>query len=300
MPKYVLFDNSALNYISGQPQHGSRLPEVDRQALIEIVRGSVAAGSTVVVVNIAALGELAGLYFSDRARFDLVRDIIFNDWAVRVLRPTFDGKVRPLRTAMEVSVAGKVPMPQALYSSSEWKHMRKVFQTAKGNALDLFAKDASARKGRFAAGQKTDREKAVEELAAAEQDWTAEFVGWETDPKAVVDEWTAFEMNRNRRFYGLPADKSRWPAPRNFVSLWFARGYVCARLRDIFGEGRKATDGGDLYDNIYFEDAAYSDVFVTGDETLARRGRSLLLSTPRILLTEEWVAEMLREQPSGN
>ena len=73
------------------------------------------------------------------------------------------------------------------------------------------------------------------------------------------------------------------------MSLWFARGYVVARLREIFGEGRKATDGGDLYDNIYFEDAAYSDVFVTGDEALARRGRSLRLTSPRILLTEEWV-----------
>jgi hypothetical protein len=83
------------------------------------------------------------------------------------------------------------------------------------------------------------------------------------------------------------------------VSLWFARGYVVARFREIFGEGRKATDGGDLYDNIYFEDAAYSDVFVTGDETLARRGRMLRLSSPRILLTEDWVAEAMKERPLG-
>jgi hypothetical protein len=40
------------------------------------------------------------------------------------------------------------------------------------------------------------------------------------------------------------------------------------------------------------EDAAYSDIFVTGGETLARRGRSLRLLSPRILLTEEWVAEL--------
>ena len=173
------------------------------------------------------------------------------------------------------------------------------FSEGKRNALDLFVTDARARKRRFAAGQKTDREEALEELAAAGQDWKAEFVGWETDPKIVVDEWTAYEMNRNRRFYGLPVDKERWPAPRDFVSLWFARGYVTARLREIFGEGRKATDGADLYDNIYFEDAAYSDVFVTGDETLARRGRSLGLSSPRILLTEKWVAEVLKGQPSA-
>ena len=172
------------------------------------------------------------------------------------------------------------------------------FLESKRNALDILTKDSRARKDRFAADQKTDRVKAVEELAEAGQDWSAEFVGWETDPKVVVDEWTAYEMSRNRRFYGLPVDTSRWPAPRDFVSLWFARGYATARLRDIFGEGRRATDGGDLFDNIYFEDAAYSDVFVTGDETLARRGRSLRLSSPRILLTEEWVAEVLKAQSS--
>jgi hypothetical protein len=299
VPQYVLFDNSALNYISGQPQHGSQLAEVDRKVLVDTVRGSVAAGDAVAVVNYAALGELAGLYFKDRARFDLVRDFLFKDWAVRVLRPTFDSKVQPLRTRMEVLAKAKVPMVQALYWGAEWKHLRKIFQKGKRKALDLIAKDSKARKGRFAAGQKTDRDKAIEELAEAGQDWSAEFAGWETDPKTVVDEWTEFEMNHNRTFYGLPVDKTRWPAPRDFVSLWFARGYVTARLRDIFGEGRKATDGGDLYDNIYFEDAAYSDVFVTGDETLARRGRSLGLSSPRILLTEEWVADVLKGRPSG-
>jgi hypothetical protein len=155
---------------------------------------------------------------------------------------------------MEVLSKGKVPMSRALYSGVEWKHLRKIFSEGKQNDLDRLAKDSVARKRRFVAGQKTDRDKAVEELAEAGQDWSAEFAGWETDPKIVVNEWTAFEMNRNRRFYGLPSDKSRWPAPREFVSLWFARGYVVARLRDIFGDGRKATDGGDLYDNMYFEE----------------------------------------------
>jgi hypothetical protein len=299
VPQYILFENSALNSISGQPQHGSQLGEGDRKLLVDVVRGAVAAGDTVAVVNIAALSEVAGLYFKDRARFDLVRDFLFKDWEVRLLRPTFDAKVQPLRTKMEVLAKGKVPMAHALYSGVEWKHRRKIFLEGKRNDLDMLARDSKARKDRFSAGQKTDREKAVEELAEAGQDWSAEFAGWEGDPKVVVDEWTQFEMNRNRRFLGLPADRSRWPAPRDFVSLWFARGYVTARLRDIFGEGRKATDGGDLFDNIYFEDAAYCDVFVTGDQTLARRGRSLRLSSPRILLTEEWVAEILRKHASG-
>ena len=293
MSQYVLFDNSALNYIAGQLQRGFQLGEVDRKLLVDVVRGSVAAGEKVAVMNTAALGELAGLYFKDRIRFDLVRDVLFKAWAVRMLRPPFDGKVQPLRTRMEVLAKGKVPTAQALYSGAEWKHVRKVFLEGRRNALDLLAKDAAARKALFAASQKTDREKTLAELAAAGQDWSAEFAGWETDPRLVVDEWTLFAMNQDRKFYGLPADKTLWPPPRDFVSLWHARGYVVARLREIFGEGRKATDGGDLYDNIYFEDAAYSDVFVTGDETLARRGRSLRLSSPHILLTEEWVADVL-------
>ena len=188
---------------------------------------------------------------------------------------------------------GKVPTAQALYSGAEWKHVRKDLLGGKAKRSGSPRQGRHGTEGLFAASQKTDREKALEELADAGQDWSAEFAGWETDPRLVVDEWTLFEMNQDRKFYGLPADKARWPPPRDFVSLWHARGYVVARLREIFGEGRKATDGGDLYDNIYFEDAAYSDVFVTGDEALARRGRSLGLSSPRILLTEEWVAEVL-------
>ena len=58
VPQYVLFDNSALNYISGQNQHGSQLAEADRRLLVDVVRGSVVASDTVTVVNIAALSEL--------------------------------------------------------------------------------------------------------------------------------------------------------------------------------------------------------------------------------------------------
>ena len=209
-----------------------------------------------------------------------------------MLRPPFDGKVQPLRTRMEVLAKGKVPTAQALYSGAEWKHVRKVFLEGKRNALDLLAKDAMARKALFAASQKTDREKTLEELAAAGQNWSAEFAGWETDPKLVVDEWTLFAMNQDRKFYGLPADKARWPPPRDFVSLWHARGYVVARLREISARAARQPMAVTSR-QLYFEDAAYSDVFVTGDEALARRGRSLRLSSPRILLTEEWVADVL-------
>ena len=46
---------------------------------------------------------------------------------------------------------------------------------------------------------------------------------------------------------------------------------------------------------MYFEDAAYADVLVTGDDGLARRGRSLGLTSLRILLTEEWVMGTTRK-----
>jgi hypothetical protein len=54
VPQYVLFDNSALNYIAGQPQRGFQIGEVDRTLLVDVVRGSVAAGEKVVVMNAAA------------------------------------------------------------------------------------------------------------------------------------------------------------------------------------------------------------------------------------------------------
>src|SRR5580704_14232795 len=119
VPQHVLFDNSALNYISGQPQHGSQLADGDRGLVIEVVRASVAAGHAVAIVNLAALGELAGLHFKDPVRFALVWNFLFKSWAVRVLRPTFDAKVQPLRIKMELDAKGKVPMAQAFYSGVE-------------------------------------------------------------------------------------------------------------------------------------------------------------------------------------
>jgi hypothetical protein len=70
-----------------------------------------------------------------------------------------------------------------------------------------------------------------------------------------------------------PLDKGCEEAP-----TWTWRAVIASRCRGV---------------------GAQVDVFVTGDETLARRGRSLRLSAPRILLTEEWVAEVLKGSPSG-
>jgi hypothetical protein len=292
MSLQVLFDNSALNHLSGQKVRGVEIDGSDRERVIDVVRGKVAREELVVITSVACIGELAGLYFADRSRFDLVCKFLFEAWDARILRPTHDEKVKPLRIAMELAVKGRVPVEHAVYSGKDWKHIRRAFLEGKRQTMDRYERDAKARKRRYTQQEKQTREGAKADLAAADQDWTAEFDGWEVDPKKVVDEWTAYEMNLNRRFYGLPKDPALWPKPRDFVSLWHARGYQAARVREIIGHNRKI-DGGDLFDAVYFEDAAYADVLVTSDDGLARRGRSLWLSSPRILLTEEWVREML-------
>jgi hypothetical protein len=58
---YLLFDNSALDHLFGQsPLFGA----TTRSAVTERLAEGVNSGALAVLVNLALLGELAGLYFS--------------------------------------------------------------------------------------------------------------------------------------------------------------------------------------------------------------------------------------------
>jgi hypothetical protein len=285
----VLFDNSALNHLFGQSPH------IDEGMRVAVIERMKATAPTVVALNAGLLGEVAGLFFSNRARFDQVSRLLFQTCDWHVVRPAFDDKVRPVRVAMEVQLRGRVPWERVIHPRRETKWMAAAFLDGKRSKLDVLARDASDRKKKFAVGERERRAEAEKELAEGGQRWDAEFKGWEADPSTVVDEWTLFDMRKNPRFYGLPADEERWPKPRDFVTLWFSRAYQVARLHEIFGENRKADDGSDLYDGMYFQEAAYADVLVTGDRRLAGRVKALRLATPRILSTEEWVAELIGE-----
>ncbi len=285
-PRVLLFDNSALNHLFGQ---SPRITNQQRRAVVE----RVTASPLTIALNAALVGEVAGLFFSERKRFDQVARFIFEigDW--HVVRPAFDERVRPLRVAMEAKLKGRIPWSTVVHPRRETKWMASAFLDGKRCKLDELARDATERKRNYAAAERKRRAEAEAELTAKGQHWEAEFKGWKSDPAIVVDDWTLFDMRKNPRFYGLPSNEAEWPKPRDFVTLWFSRAYQVARLREIFGEGRKADDGGDLYDGMYFQEAAYADMLVTGDDRLARRVNTLRLSTPRILSTEAWVGEVL-------
>jgi hypothetical protein len=284
------FDNSALNHLFEQA------PAVDENMRRAVVDHMKAGRSTVIAIHAALLGEVAGLFFSNRARFDRVARFLFDTCNWQVLRPAFDDKGNPIRVALEIQCHGRPPWEKIVHSRRETKWIAAAFTDGKRSTLDKLARDASLRKRKYAAKELERRAEAEKRMLESGQKADAEFTGWAKDPSGVVDEWTRFDMHKNPRFYGLPADATQWPSPRDFVTLWFSRGYQVARLRDIFVENHRCDDGGDLFDGMYFQEAAYADVFVTGDRRLARRARSLRMIAPRILSTEEWVAEVLAEQ----
>lgn len=291
--RVVLFDNSALNHLFGQSPH---IGEHMRVSVIEHVK---ADANTRVVLNAGLLGEVAGLFFSNRPRFDHVAQFLFQTCAWHVVRSAFDQKLRPVRIRMEAELRGRVPWETVIHPRRETKWLAAAFLEGQRSKLDVLARDASERKKRFAVGERARRAEAEKLLAERGQKWQAEFLGWDADPSGVVDEWTALDMRKDPRFYGLPADHSRWPTPREFVTLWFSRAYQVARLRDIFGSHHKCDDGSDLYDGMYFQEAAYADVFVTGDRRLASRVKPLGLRSPRILSTEDWAVELTTPGSSG-
>jgi hypothetical protein len=240
----LLFDNSALNHLFGQS------PGIDdgrRRAVVEHLK---AAPSTVVALHAGLLGEVAGIFFSNRARFDQVSRFLFETCDWHVVRPAFDEKMRPVRVLMEAQLKCRVPWENVIHPRRETKWIAGVFLDGKRSKLDMLARDAVARKKKFAAGERERRAEAEKRLAAKGQSWDAEFRGWETDPSTVVDEWALFDMRKSPRIYGLPSDEEQWPRSRDFVTLWFSRAYQVARLHEIFGGNRKADDGSDLYDGM--------------------------------------------------
>jgi hypothetical protein len=287
--QHVLYDNSALNWLFGQ---SPTLTGAKREAFVARVAGATSAAEVRTILNVPLIGEVAGLFFAREERFASVARFLYETCDGRLIKPPVDANGAMLRLAMERERRGRVPHEHVFYTRHDTKWQRRAFLEGGRAALDRVAGDATARKKRFVVEEGRRREDALAAIKKTGQPWDAEFRGWDTDPQAVVDEWTRYEMERNPKYYGLPRDRARWPKPREFVTLWYARAYHAARLKEI-GEGRKFDDGGDLYDGAYFEDAAYADVFVTGDDAIERRARSVRITAPRVLRPEVWVAEVL-------
>jgi hypothetical protein len=290
---YLLFDNSALNHLFGQ---SALFDQPTRDAVTSRVAEGVGSGALAVLVNLALLGELAGLYFSrkdeNHERFGRAVRFVFEAGKGRLMLPLDQQGLR-LRFGTEVAARGKAPYEQLLQTGRRDRWRVDALVGGKRDGIDKLAADARVRKDSFAQAERIRKTEVDAELKATRQEWADEFRGWEENPHAVIDEWTLHEMTMHPSTYGLPRDRSVWPKPRELPTLWYARAYSAARLKEI-GEGRAHDERGDLYDGIYFQDSVYADVCVTEDDAIHRRSKLARVTHPRFLRTAEWVTEMTR------
>ncbi len=282
MRSFIIWDCSTINALFGQ---SPAIDEATLTAVLARMRSGTDAFEIALILTIPILEEVAGFARKDADRFRRIANTLWNLGGGFVLRPGID------RYPLEVAARAKLPPAQAFYTRSEAEVLRGRYLS---DEAFVRARDEHAYQAKKAYGveQRQTRKEALEALDKNNQHWDAEFRGWDNDRQAVIDEWVAFEMNLNADEYGLPADKSLWPGPREMPTLRYARAYSCARLKEI-GEGRKCDDGGDLYDAVHFEDAAYADVLVTKDKDIIRRAETLALPGLRVVQPEEWAADIL-------
>jgi hypothetical protein len=235
---YLLFDNSALNHLFGQ---SPLFDAAARKAVTKRLADGVGSGALTVLVNLALLGELAGLYFSrkdeNHDRFRQAVRFIFEAGQGSLMLP-LDQQGLLLRFGMEVAARGKAPYEQLLQTGRRERWRIDAFVGGKRDGIDKLAAEARKRKEAFAQAERTRKMEVDAELKAAGQAWADEFQGWDADPHAVVDEWTLHEMTMDPSAYGLPRDRSAWPKPRELPTLWYARAYNAARLRRSAKAGR--------------------------------------------------------------
>ncbi len=295
MPQHVLFDNSALNYLFGQCDQAEvpRCIEV-RERLVKRVQ----AGATALLINRALIGEVAGIHFAakelSQARFAPIATFLFQSCNGLFLGP-FLGEDLRARFDAEVRHGGRAPLDQLLMQSKLRKWIRNAFLKEQTSRLRRFSNEANATKAAFTSDELVRRDAVNSELGFRGQRWNDEFPRWKTDPHGVIDAWTQFEMDHWPRAYSLPWDKSRWPEPRNLVTLWTSRAYHAARLWLVENEGMRVDSRGDLYDGAYFQDSAYADAFVTNDKTLLRIATSAKMPEGRFVRVDEWVERMLHD-----
>jgi hypothetical protein len=290
-PTYLLFDNSALNHLFGQ---SPRFDEATQRAVTERLADAVGSGALTILVNLALLGELAGLYFAPKdlkhERFGRAVRFVFKAGQGRLMLPFGQQGLR-LRFGMEVAARGKAPYEQLLQTGRRDRWISEAFIGAKRDAIDKLAAEARRSKDAFVQGERTRKTEVDARLKAVGGSWADVFREWDVDPQAVIDEWTLHDMTKSPSLYGLPADRGAWPKPRELPTLWYARAYNVARLKEI-GEGRAPDERGDLYDGIYFQDSVYADVFITEDDAIHRRAQLARVTHPRFLRTADWVAEL--------
>jgi hypothetical protein len=280
--QWVLLDNSAVNALFGQ---SALVDGATRDRALARLKAANDTYEVGIVLTFPLLEEVAGIMRRDRERFRRSAEALWTLGDSFLIRPSVE------RFAIEARKRRKLRPYEVFYPRAQVVPLRQAFLDDEA-LVEGGDEHAYQVKRQYEADEKSRRVEALAELAAHAQTWQAELGGDDRDWHAVVDEWTLFEMRRSPAFYGLPPDESDWPMPRDFVTLWYARAYTVARLIEVLGEGRKI-DGGDLYDALHFEDAAYADVFVTNDDGLHRRAAKYALPSPRLVRAEAWIAEVL-------
>ena len=151
-PTYLLFDNSALNHLFGQ---SPRFDEATQRAVTERLADGVGSGALTVLVNLALLGELAGLYFSAKdarhERFGRAVRFLFEAGQGRLMRPLDQQGLR-LRFGMEVAARGKAPYDQLLHIGRGERWVAEAFLGAKRDAIDKLTIEARRSKDAFVKG----------------------------------------------------------------------------------------------------------------------------------------------------
>ena len=195
--RYLLFDNSALNQLFGQsPEIG----DVERSAVIDRLARAVRSGALTVLVNLALLGEIAGLYFSRRdlshARFTSMARFIYEVGQGKLLGPLDQAGLR-LRFAHEVATRGKAPLERLLLIDRRHRWVAEAFLDRKSQALEKLAVDARKAKDAFVQGERTRKKDTDAELNARGARWNDVFHNWDADPHAVIDDWTLYDMTKH-------------------------------------------------------------------------------------------------------
>ncbi len=128
---------------------------------------------------------------------------------------------------------------------------------------------------------------------AEQKQWRADFLGklqqqfagvepeeitrqWWGYPEARFQSWARDYMESSKAHFGLPDDRSKWPAPGDLPTIRAMIISYMARLFLNFAEHRKISDG-DRHDSHHYAAASYADVLVTEDKAF----RATLEQIPR-------------------
>lgn len=223
--------------------------------------------------EIICLGSQFHLEEMSRIPTQYRRPILTYFWSVvrwYVLLPTYDLAKREVAAGRALTHNE----PYATFDEQQW--------------LKRFSQD-DARLNRLA----TEIESRAKAGTAEQKKWRAEFLvklqekfgalqpeevtrQWWRDPEAQFQSWASDYMESSRAHFGLPEDRSRWPAPGDLPTIRAMIISYMARLFLNFAEHRKISDG-DRHDSHHYAAASYADILVTEDKAL----RATLAKIPR-------------------